>query len=186
MVCVVSRGVVGTGSVGTPATEQARSSSLGVIQSGNGTRQLGHEPCKPAHCTRHCIWVAARQQGYQVAVSAPVPVSTTSHRQTPQRGTMSCSGATSPAGTGAEAPSTGSGGGRGVVRSMDVGCSLILFFFCMFFFFFGWVVVLVGGRSGRLVVDVKGQPEKQFQGVGQEAESRNLLFSAVSTGSAKE
>jgi hypothetical protein len=55
----------------------------------------------------------------------------------------------------------------------------------MFFFFF-WVVVLVGVRSGRLVVDFKGQPEKQFQGVGQEAESRNLLFSAVSTGSAKE
>jgi hypothetical protein len=54
------------------------------------------------------------------------------------------------------------------------------------FFFFLWVVVLVGVRSGRLVVDFKGQPEKQFQGVGQEAESRNLLFSAVSTGSAKE
>ena len=96
---------------------------------------------------------------------------------------MSCSGVTSPAGTGAEAPSTGSGGGRGVVRSMDVGCSLIFFWYV---FFFWWVVVLVGVRSGRLVVDFKGQPEKQFQGVGQEAESRNLLFSAVSTGSAKE
>jgi hypothetical protein len=67
---------------------------------------------------------------------------------------------------------------------MDVGCSLILFFFLYVFFL--WVVVLVGVRSGRLVVDFKGQPEKQFQGVGQEAESRNLLFSAVSTGSAKE
>jgi hypothetical protein len=61
------------------------------------------------------------------------------------------------------------------------------FVFCFFLYvFFLWVVVLVGVRSGRLVVDFKGQPEKQFQGVGQEAESRNLLFSAVSTGSAKE
>ena len=67
-----------------------------------------------------------------------------------------------------------------------MGCSLILGFFFGMFFFFLWVVVLVGVRSGRLVVDFKGQPEKHFQGVGQEAESRNLLFSAVSTGSAKE
>ena len=73
---------------------------------------------------------------------------------------------------------------RGEVYGRGVFAQLV-FFFCIFFFFW-WVLVLVGVRSGRLVVDFKGQPEKQFQGVGQEAESRNLLFSAVSTGSAKE